>query len=119
MAAFESTLAQVDQQPAEDLPAPRVLCYVNHYFGPSNGFSGKSTQQDPEARRAIVERCIASERAAVPQAEIHVCGVPGKSLVPLDITFDLPDTRQLVYASLDRIAAQIGDYHWFINVDDD
>ena len=100
--------------------APRVLCYVNHFYGASAGFSGKSTSQAPEARRAIVERCLASVRAAIPQAEIRLCGVPGRSLLPIDLPFaGLEDPRQLVYASLNRMADEVDGYDWFLNLEDD
>lgn len=99
--------------------APRVLCYVNHFFGASTAFTGRSTTARPEARRAVVERCLASIRSAIPQAEIRICGVPGKSLLPIDLAFDLEDPRHLVYASLDRMADQLEDYDWFVNLEDD
>ena len=40
------------REPAPLRAVPRVLCYVNHYYGPSPGFGGKSTRQT----RAVLER---------------------------------------------------------------
>lgn len=113
---FEVALPRITRR----APAPRVLCYVNHFYGPSAGFAGKSTSQTPQARKAIVERCLASVREAIPQAEIRVCGVPGRSLIPVDVPFaGLEDPRQLVYASLNRMADEVDRYDWFINLEDD
>lgn len=111
--------ASLDGHDAPAVRAPRVLCHVNHFFGASPGFIGKSTSQDPEARRRVVERCLAALRAAIPQADIRVCGVPGRALVPLDEEFHLEDPRLLVYESLNRMADRLGNYDWFVNLEDD
>lgn len=110
-----ASLVEAPAQPG----LPRVLCYVNHYYGPSPGFVGKSQTQSPRRRKAIVERTLAAVRAAIPQAEIHVCGVPDRSLVPVDLPFALEDPRQLVYASLNRMADEVDNYDWFLNLEDD
>jgi Glycosyl transferase family 64 domain len=98
---------------------PRVLCYINHYYGPSINFVGKSSTQSPEVRRAVVQRTLAAVRESIPHAEIKVCGVPGRSLLPIDLPFELSDPRHLVYASLDHMADQLDRYDWFVNLEDD
>ena len=124
MAAYETGVASQtgtspDFHEAPRPRGPRVLCHVNHFFGPSPGFVGRSTSQDPEGRRRVVQRCLASLRAAIPQADIRVCGVPGRALLPLDEEFRLEDPRLLVYESLNRMAERLGDYDWFVNLEDD
>lgn len=98
----------------------RVLCYVNHYFGQPAGFEGRSTDTANTGRRQIVEACIAALRA-LPGAEVLVCGIEGRSLVPIDLDFPevRSDPKQLIYASLAHMAGRLDDYDYFINVEDD
>ncbi|HUJ24896.1 MAG TPA: hypothetical protein VLW85_02680 [Myxococcales bacterium] len=102
-----------------DAREPKILCYVNHFYGPSPGFHGKSTSAPREQRRAAVERTVASLRHALPGATVRVCGIPGRALVPLDEEFHLEDPRLLVYESLDRMAGHLDGYDWFVNIEDD
>ena len=98
----------------------RLLCFVNHYYNPSGPFRGKSSTNDPETRRAIVCKAIDSLRASGFDVDIKVCGVPKCGLVDIDIAFpDLADPRQLVFASIERMARQLNSYDYFLNVEDD
>lgn len=98
---------------------PRVLCYVNHFYGSSPGFGGKSTSQTREVRRAAVMRTLAALRALEAEVTIRVCGVAGQALVPLDVEFQLEDPRLLVYESLVRMCGEREGFDYFINIEDD
>jgi hypothetical protein len=101
--------------------APRVLCHVNHYFGRSVDFTGGSTKGKEALRRQVVGECLAAIRA-LPNAEVHVrvCGIRDNALLPLDADYaHLQDPTQLVYESLHHMASHVGDYDYFINVEDD
>jgi hypothetical protein len=98
---------------------PRVLCYVNHFYGSSPGFWGKSTSQTREVRRAAVLRTLAALQALEADVTIRVCGVPGQALVPLDVEFQLEDPRLLIYESLARMCGEREGFDYFINIEDD
>ena len=95
---------------------------VNHYFGTAD-FVGRSTTADPDSRRAVVEQALDSLRA-IPGSEVVVCGIPGRSLVPIDRDFGhLEDPRHLPYATIAAMADEMADggdgYDWFVNIEDD
>jgi hypothetical protein len=120
MAADETGPANREGQAADfTLPRAKILCFVNHYYGPGPIFRGRSTLSPPEARRAVVQRSLAALRETLPEAEIRVCGVPGRALVHLDEEFQLEDPRMLVFESLNRMADRLDSYDWFINLEDD
>jgi hypothetical protein len=99
----------------------KVLCHVNHYFGPSLDFVGHSTMGQTERRRATVTTCLRALRE-LPDAEIdlRVCGIGGRAIVPLDIDHaHLADPTELVYESLYDMARRVDEYDYFINVEDD
>ena len=98
---------------------PRVLCYVNHYYGPHPTFRGKSTTQTRDVRRQIVERTLAALRALDGDMDVRVCGIPGRALVPIDIPFDLSEPRHLVFETLVNMSRQQERYDYFINIEDD
>jgi hypothetical protein len=104
----------------------RVLAYINHYYGESPGRKVYlSARQSPEVRRRYVEQTIASlqELGRLPEVEcidIKVCGITGKSLVPIDVDFpSLQDPRQLIFESLATMSTHVEEYDYFINIEDD
>jgi hypothetical protein len=98
----------------------KVLCYVNHYFGPPVGFEGRSTDADEAHRRAIIATCLEGLRS-LPGFEVKVCGIEGKALEPIDI--DLSQVRDnprlLVYESLAQMVERAEDYDYIVNIEDD
>jgi len=57
---------------------------------------------------------------ALPGSKVVVCGVPGCALIPLDFEFgSLQNPCHLVYASLERMALEVGSWDYFINIEDD
>lgn len=98
---------------------PRVLCFVVHYFGPSPRFVGKSTSSPAQDRLRHVRRVLDNLRGQ-PGLEVIVCGISGRSLVPLDIDFvGLDNPEMLVYEALNRLADHAPDYDYFMAVEDD
>lgn len=96
-----------------------VLCYVNHFFGPSHNFAGKSSTQKPEVRLGYLNHVLESLRA-IPGAAVRVCGIPGSTLIPPDVTFSsLQNPCHLVYASIEKMADEIESYDYFVNIEDD
>lgn len=97
----------------------KVLVVVNHYYGQGKDFKGKSSSQEPGVRRGIIERALKSLRN-IPGAEVVVCGINGKSLMPIDKDFShLSDPSFLVYESIEWMASQVDKYDYFINIEDD
>lgn len=98
----------------------KVLCYVNHYFGEPVGFEGRSTDGDRDERRAVVEQCVEGLRR-LPGADVQVCGIEGRSLLPIDLDFShvRDDPKLLIYESLAHMAGRLDDYDYVINVEDD
>ncbi len=108
----------------------RVLAAIPHYFGQSNRAQDNhslhmANLQVPAVRRAVVDRTIASLRALadgqlVASVEVVVCGIPARSLVPLDLDCSgISDPRLLVYDALDYLIARIDQYDYFVLVEDD
>ena len=98
----------------------KILCYVNHYFGTSSAFVGRSTGGDAQTRRKIVQAVIARLRALPGELDICVCGFPEAALVAIDVDLsDIGDPRLIVYESIERMFAAINDYDWFLNIEDD
>jgi hypothetical protein len=101
--------------------AVKVLCHVNHYFGPSRNFVGGSTTAEAGKRRHTVETCLSALRE-LPNAavDLRVCGIGGHALVPLDVDYGhLEDPTELVYESLYDMASRVEDYDYFVNIEDD
>ncbi len=98
----------------------KVLCYVNHFYGQSEFFEGKSSTQDAAVRRQKVAQCIDQLRN-VGDIEIKICGIPSKSLLPPDI--DLSHVKHnptlLIYESLNHMVQYQDEYDYFINIEDD
>lgn len=96
------------------------LCLFVHYFNPQGPFGGRSKHQDPQVRRAIVERALFSLRA-LREFDVRVCGHGGQSLVPLD--FDLCDRTAnpqfLVFEALQMLQEFRESYDYFLVVEDD
>jgi hypothetical protein len=98
----------------------KILCYVNHFYGTSASFEGKSSTQQSTKRKEIAEECIAQLKQ-LGQVDVKVCGIEGHSLVDIDINFpELKDNPTLlVYESLNHMAQYINEYDYFINLEDD
>ncbi len=101
-----------------DPQRPRVLCHLNHFYGESLTFRGKSTTQLADVRRAHVLSALAALRE-IGNIDIRVCGIPGRALVPIDIPFQIEDPRMLVYESLARMRQHLDEYDYFITIEDD
>lgn len=107
------------QRPLAWFRRPRILCCVVHYFGAGSAFVGKSTSADALARTRHVERAIAALRQ-YPGLELRVCGMVGKSLVPVDEDFTgLERSEFLVYETLNWVADQVDRYDYLMVVEDD
>lgn len=109
-----------------DCPSLRVLAYVNHYYGPAARRTPyRSNGHNSERRRGYVQNTIAAlksfgELPEVKHVEVRVCGIRGKSLVPVDVDFSfLEDPRQLVFESISEMMRHVDDYDYFINIEDD
>jgi hypothetical protein len=107
-------------------PKLRILCYVNHYFGPSPfGQRYKSGSQRAETRKLYVERTIQAAREIgdmeeVEKIDVKVCGIENKNLVPIDIDFSyLKDPTLLIFESICHMSEHVDTYDYFINIEDD
>lgn len=97
----------------------KILAIVNHYFGAGKTFNGKSAYQDPAIRKGIVEQVIRGLRE-IPGVEVCVCGVKGKSLIPIDQDFShLTNPLFLVYETIEWMTSLVDQYDYFINIEDD
>lgn len=98
---------------------PRVLAIVNHYYGKNTNFKGKSTYQDADLRRKIVQRVIKS-LYKIPNVEIKICGIENHSLVNIDKDFSyIENPAFLVYESIQWMSSLLDRYDYFINIEDD
>jgi len=98
---------------------PKVLVVVNHYYGESDGFNGKSSTQKIDVRKKIVERVL-GELKKIPNADINVCGIKGKSLIDIDIDFShISNPSFLIYESIQWMVSKVDEYDYFINIEDD
>jgi hypothetical protein len=104
----------------------KVLAHVNHYFGPGTGpVVYCSNSQQPETRRNYVNNTVQALKElgrlpGVGAVEVKICGIAGKSLLPVDRDFSLlQDPRKLVYESLAEMARHVEEYDYFINIEDD
>lgn len=95
----------------------KVLAYVNHYYGPSLDFVGKSQTSPPRVRGGCLVETIQALRAL--GARVQVCGIAHHALMLLDEKFSPADPRLLVYESLARMASHVDEYDYFVNVEDD
>lgn len=108
-------------RPHWSLPNPmRCLCLFIHYFNPQGTFGGRSKHQDPDVRRAIVQRSLFSLRA-LSDLDVRVCGHAGHGLVPLDLDLaDRTDNPQfLVFEALQLLHEFKNAYDYFLVVEDD
>jgi hypothetical protein len=99
---------------------------VNHYFGEGSSFVGRSTSGDIERRRAVVQQCLDGVRVLGKEpdleVDVRVCGIPGRSLVPVDTDLSNSvgsDPRLIVYRSIQRMFDAVADYDYFLNIEDD
>jgi hypothetical protein len=104
----------------------KVLAHINHYFGPGTGpVIYRSNSQKPKTRLDYVNKTIESltglgRLPEVGAVEVKICGIRGKSLLPVDKDFSfLPDPRKLVHESLAEMAEHVEEYDYFINIEDD
>jgi len=101
----------------------KILCFVNHYYNPDQkeGFKGGSTVKNPK-REEIVKKVIERVKS-IPGCDVKVCGFTGYTVpgVTIDIDFTKKGVKphHLVYESLNKMKEYVGDYDYFINVEDD
>lgn len=99
---------------------PKILCYVNHYFGRDSDFIGKSTVGDPGVRAEIVRHVVDSIRGLPMAVDVRICGFAESSLVPIDLDLSvIGDPRHIVYAGIEKMFDSIDDYDYFLNIEDD
>jgi hypothetical protein len=97
----------------------KILCYINHYFGPSN-FVGKSTSGCSEKRSEVVYAAFSRIKAMPFQMDIRICGFKDSSLLPIDLDVSyIGDPRKIVYASIERMFEETNEYDYFLNIEDD
>ncbi len=98
----------------------KILCYLNHFYGKSLYFEGKSSTQESSVRKEIIEKCIA-QLANIKGVEIKICGIEGHSLVKPDIDFSniKNNPTLLIYESLNHMVNFLDSYDYFINIEDD
>lgn len=98
---------------------PKILCYLNHYYNNNGVFDGKSANTGASERKEIVQRALDALND-IENCSVKVCGIEGNSLVDLDITFNsLEDSRMLIFESILEMSKHIGEYDYFINIEDD
>ncbi len=97
----------------------KILAIVNHYYGETEGFRGKSNYQDVNIRKKIVKQVIDSLKN-ISGVEVKVCGIIGSSLVPIDKDFSyIINPSFLVYETIEWMFSQVNKYDYFINIEDD
>lgn len=97
-----------------------MLCLLVHYYGTGSAFVGKSTTSEVESRRAVVTRALESLRGLPYDVDVKVCGIPGASLLPVDVDLSgVADPRHLVYAAIEHLAASRARYDHFLCIEDD
>ena len=108
----------------------RILCYVNHFFGQNTFFEGKSslppgTNKLDLEKRAVKRKehveTVINQLKEIEGADVKICGIKDKSLVPIDIEFNHIKDRPLclIYESLNHMAKHVDQYDYFINIEDD
>ena len=104
----------------------KILCYLNHYFGPSPGKARyHSNLQPADLRKSYVLNTLEALKNLstvqdVHKVDVHVCGIPGKALIPIDVDFSwLKDPRLLVFESLCHMIRHLDEYDYFLNIEDD
>jgi lipopolysaccharide biosynthesis glycosyltransferase len=98
---------------------PKVLAIVNHFYGQSKDWEGKSTSQDREVRKEIVQKALNALKK-IPNIDIKICGINNSSLVDIDKDFSyLTDPTLLIYETIEWMSTQTGKYDYFINIEDD
>ena len=98
----------------------RILCHVNHYFGSTSKFVGRSTSGARATRERVVETVAAQIRALPYKIDVRICGFPQEALIPIDIDMSgIGDPRWSVYESVERMFASVSDYDCFLNIEDD
>lgn len=99
---------------------PKILCYINHYFGNTSAFVGKSTTGSAQNRLDIIKKVLERLRALSENIDIQVCGFPEEALIPIDIDLSpIGEPRFIVYESIERMFSHIDEYDWFLNIEDD
>lgn len=86
---------------------PKVLAVINHYYGKSRGFVGKSSFQDANMRRKIVKKAI-DELKTIQNIDIKVCGMKNSSLVDIDVDFShIKDPSFLIYETIEWMGSRL------------
>ena len=56
----------------------------------------------------------------IPSSTVRVAGISGSTLIAPDLFFDeLENSCHLVYASIEKMAEEIDDFDYFVNIEDD
>ena len=99
---------------------PRIFCHFNHYFGPAQGFLGRSTSGDRDGRAGIVQAAINQIRALPFEVDLRVCGFRDYSLLPVDLDLsDIGNPLHIIYRSIERMFESTDKYDYFLNIEDD
>jgi hypothetical protein len=65
-------------------------------------------------------RTVEALRALPYDVDVKVCGIPGASLLPVDVDLSsVADPRHLIYASIERLAESRAGYDYFLCIEDD
>lgn len=81
---------------------------------------GRSSTREPQVRREIVTRAVENLRTLPFDIDVKLCGLDGFALLELDLEFTpIEDPGHLVYATIERMALEINNYDYFLNIDDD
>jgi hypothetical protein len=99
---------------------PKILCHVNHYFGSTSQFVGRSTAGAPQTRERIVRTAVTRIQSLPYEIDIRICGFAREVLVPVDIDLSIIGEPQwIIYESIERMFKSIDDYDYFLNIEDD
>ncbi len=99
---------------------PKILCYINHYFGSASKFVGRSTSGVRQTREDVVRAVISRIQSLPFEVDIRICGFPQEALVPVDVDLSaIGEPRWIVYESIERMFGSVGDYDCFLNIEDD
>jgi hypothetical protein len=104
----------------QDVRQPRILCHINHYFGSTSKFIGRSTSGARATRERVVRIVLSQIRTLPYKIDLRICGFPQDALIPIDIDLSaIGDPRWIVYESIERMFASVDDYDCFLNIEDD
>lgn len=98
----------------------KILCHFNHFYGSRSDLVGKSTVGDRERRAEAVQTALAAIRNLPFEIDLHVCGFPESSLVPIDLDLtEIGNPMLIMYESIQRMFGVLDGYDYFLNIEDD